>query len=216
MQSHNPTTTTYAGLAAAYEWFNQKLFAGILPPCLITMQRHKGSYGYFSGERFQNTANQHEITDEIALNPAHFATRTPEQVLSTLVHEMVHLWQHHFGKPPRKAYHDREWAQKMRQIGLMPTATGEEGGKETGQKMDHLIAADGNFKRACSVFLASHPAILFAERDQDGDNTRKKKLASKTKYTCFSCGLNAWAKPNASLVCGECQLPMQTAIGAQG
>ena len=57
---------------------------------------------------------------------------------------MVHLWQHHFGERPRKAYHDKQWAAKMREIGLIPTATGELGGKETGQKMSHLIDETGN------------------------------------------------------------------------
>jgi predicted SprT family Zn-dependent metalloprotease len=74
-----------------------------------TLSYHRPA-AYFSGERFQNTTNQEEITVEIPLNPTHFATRTPEEVLSTFAHEMVHLWQHHFGKPPTKSYHDREWA----------------------------------------------------------------------------------------------------------
>jgi predicted SprT family Zn-dependent metalloprotease len=143
-------------------------------------------------------------------NPAYFATRTPEEVLSTLAHEMVHLWQHHFGEAPRKAYHDKQWASKMREIGLIPTTTGEEGGKETGQKMSHLIDETGNFKRACQRLLASNPAILYSDRGIDETEIRKKKLASKTKYTCPTCGLNAWAKPNVSLVCGDCQAPMQS------
>jgi hypothetical protein len=152
MNIHNPTALTYTSLTLAYDFFNMELFSGALPPCLITMQRKKGSYGYFSGDRFQNTAKREEVTDEIALNPMHFATRTPEQVLSTLVHEMVHLWQHHYGTPPRKSYHDKEWARKMRDVGLIPTATGEIGGKETGQKMAHLIAEAGNFKQAYQHF----------------------------------------------------------------
>jgi SprT-like family len=64
------------------------------------MQRHKGAFGFFSGERFANASDPKEITDEIVLNPVHFATRKPDEVLSTLVHEMVHLWQHHFGEQP--------------------------------------------------------------------------------------------------------------------
>jgi predicted SprT family Zn-dependent metalloprotease len=211
MNTLSPTTTTYTSLTTAYDYFNRELFEGTLPPCLITMQRHKGAFGFFSGGRFQNTVNREEVTDEIALNPAHFATRTPEQVLSTLAHEMVHLWQHHFGEPPRKSYHDKQWAAKMNEIGLIPSATGEEGGKETGQKMGHLIAEAGNFKRACQSLLASHPAILYSDRDRDdAGKARKKKLASKTKYTCSSCRLNAWAKPEAPLVCGACQTPMQS------
>ncbi len=205
----SPTTQTYTSLTTAYDFFNRELFGSDLPPCLITMQRHKGAFGYFSGERFANTTNPKEITDEIALNPIHFAARKPTEVLSTLVHEMVHLWQHHYGKPPRKGYHDKQWAVKMREIGLIPTVTGEQGGKETGQKMSHLIEENGRFTHAVTKLFVEHPTILYHDRSSENDSARKKKAASKTKYTCSSCGLNAWAKPEASLVCGNCQELMQ-------
>jgi hypothetical protein len=205
---NNPTTQTYTSLATAYDFFNRELFSGELPACLITMQRHKNAYGYFSGERFANTADPKEVTDEIALNPVHFATQKPEKVLSTLAHEMAHLWQHHYGKQPRRGYHDRQWAAKMREIGLIPTATGEPGGKETGQKMTHVIEENGRFAQAVSTLLAEHPAILYSDRSEN-DTARKKKAASKTKYTCPGCGLHAWAKPDAPLVCGACQESMQ-------
>src|SRR5262249_14968218 len=130
-----PTRRTYTSLDAAYDYFNRKLFAGQLPPCLITMQRHKGAYGYFSGQRFASLDDPKEVTDEIALNPATFGSRTPPEILSTLVHEMVHLWQHHFGKPSRRTYHNKEWAAKMKAVGLVPSDSGEPGGKETGQHM---------------------------------------------------------------------------------
>ncbi len=205
---NNPTTQTYTSLATAYDFFNQELFSRSLPACLITMQRHKGAYGYFSGERFASLADPKDVTDEIALNPAHFATQKPDEILSTLAHEMAHLWQHHYGKKPRKGYHDRQWAGKMHEIGLTPTATGEKGGKETGQKVTHLINETGLFARAVKKLLAEHPAILYSDRSEN-DAARKKKAASKTKYTCPGCGLNAWAKPDAPLVCGDCQEPMQ-------
>lgn len=215
----NPTSRTYASLTTAYDFFNAELFGGQLPPCLITMQRHKGAYGYFSGERFRNVADQADVTDEIALNPAHFAERRPEQTLSTLVHEMAHLWQHHYGKPPRKAYHDKQWAAKMREVGLIPTSTGAPGGKETGQKVTHIIEEGGAYARACAKLLAEHPAILYHDRagdDEEGRKARKKKAASKTKYTCESCGANAWAKPNTNLWCGDCQEAMQAENAEEG
>jgi len=207
---NNPTTQTYTSLSTAYEFFNKELFGGTLPPCLITMQRRSGAYGYFSGERFASLADPKEVTDEIALNPVHFATQKPDEVLSTLAHEMVHLWQHHYGKPPRKGYHDRQWAAKMHEIGLIPTATGEPGGKETGQKVTHCIEKHGRYAHAVKKLLAEHPAILYHDRTGEDDTIRKKKAASKTKYTCPSCGLNAWAKPEVSLICGNCQKSMQT------
>ena len=32
----------------------------------------------------------------------------------------------------------------------------------------------------------------------------RAKKSSKTKFTCPECGQNAWAKPGALLICGEC------------
>ncbi len=207
-------TRTYTSLDAAYDHFNRDLFSGQLPPCLITMQRHKGAYGYFCGERFASVADPKDITDEIALNPAHFARRTPTHTLSTLAHEMAHLWQHHGGKPGRRGYHNREWAAKMREIGLIPSATGEPGGKETGEKVSHYIDEGGRFAASCTAFLASSAAILYHDRAGEGeDAARRKKAASKTRYTCPSCRANAWAKPDAKLICGECDEPMQAEEG---
>jgi len=210
---NNPTTQTYTVLSMAYDFFNQELFGNCLPPCLITMQRHKGAYGYFSGGRFASVADPKEITDEIALNPVHFATQKPKKVLSTLAHEMCHLWQHHFGQPPRKSYHDRQWAAKMHEIGLIPTSSGEIGGKEIGQNVSHVIESNGRFDVAVQKFLAVHPTILYADQAGEHDTTRKKKRASKTKYTCPECGLNAWAKPDAPLICGHCYESMQPENG---
>jgi len=206
---NNPTTQTYTSLTTGYDFFNKELFHNGLPSCLITIQRHKGAYGYFSGDRFARTTNPKEVTDEIALNPTHFATRKPIDVLATLAHEMVHAWQHHIGKPPRKGYHDKAWATKMREIGLIPTDTGEVGGKETGQKMMHVINENGRFAQVATILLRDHPAILYHDRYNESDKTRKKKAASKTKYTCPECGLNAWAKPEAPLVCGDCKAVME-------
>jgi Asp-tRNA(Asn)/Glu-tRNA(Gln) amidotransferase A subunit family amidase len=88
-------------------------------------QRSK-AYGYFAGSRF-GTRDGQEITDEIALNPAHLERRSTEETLSTLVHEMTHLEQHHFGKPSRSGYRNRRWATLMKAVGLIPSDTGAPG-----------------------------------------------------------------------------------------
>ena len=46
----------------------------------------------------------------------------------------------------------------------------------------------------------------------DPTEVSKKKLESKTKYTCPDCGLNAWAKPHSDLVCAECQSAMTSSV----
>jgi hypothetical protein len=209
MTAVNPTERTYKTLDDAYRFFNERLFGGKLPGCLITMQRSKKAYGYFAGGRF-GSGDGKEITDEIALNPSHFRERTTEQSLSTLVHEMAHLQQHHFGKPSRTSYHNKEWAQMMRAVGLIPSDTGAPGGKETGQKVSHYIEPGGRFAHVCAELMKGGFNALYIELWNEGDAAkRKKKSASKTRYTCPDCDMNAWAKPGANLVCGDCDVRME-------
>lgn len=52
---------------------------------------------------------------------------------------------------------------------------------------------------------ATRPAVRYVELwTEGGEKTRKKKAASKTRYTCPQCHANAWAKPQTKLICGEC------------
>ena len=47
-----PTREVYAELQDAFSHFNLTLFGSTLPPCLITLQRERRTYGYFSSQRF--------------------------------------------------------------------------------------------------------------------------------------------------------------------
>jgi hypothetical protein len=193
--------TEYQGFQDAYDFFNRELFAGSLPQVLVTLQRHANTRGYFSPERFSGRIDKAAV-HELALNPDNFTGRTDEMILSTLVHEMCHVWQQTHGKPPRRSYHDRQWAAKMREIGLQPSSTGEEGGKETGQSMSHAIIPEGRYAQAYAK-LAATGFQLHWQSIPATEQARGKK-SSKTKFTCSECGLNAWAKPDALLICGEC------------
>jgi hypothetical protein len=143
---------TYDELQCAYSYFNERLFNGMLPGCVITLQYMADGYGYSLSQPFVNRDG--ERTDEISLNPYYFAARTDCGVLSTLVHEMVHLQQSHFGSPTPR-YHNREWADWMIQIGLYPSSTGRPGGAETGDAVGHYIVEGGPFEIECERLLAS-------------------------------------------------------------
>jgi hypothetical protein len=70
---------------------------------------------------------------------------------------MTHCWQEHFGAKKRKrySYHDKEWAAKMKAIGLQPSISGMVGGKETGQQMSHYIIRGGPFIRSYDKLAAT-------------------------------------------------------------
>ncbi|MDQ2841936.1 MAG: hypothetical protein M3Y72_13040 [Acidobacteriota bacterium] len=92
----------------------------------------------------------------------------------------------------------------MKEIGLQPTTTGEPGGKETGQSVTHYIIPGGAYAQAFAKLAATGFRLNWQSAWSDGGESRKKKAASKTKYTCPTCGTNAWAKPNTPLICGAC------------
>jgi hypothetical protein len=104
-----PTNETYTEFQIAYDLFNKELFNNHLPDCMITYQRTAKTKGYFADGRFENTENG-KIIDEIAMNPDYFYGKniSPKTILSTLVHEMCHLWQKYHGKPGRSRYHNIE------------------------------------------------------------------------------------------------------------
>ncbi|KQZ26520.1 hypothetical protein ASD50_03685 [Mesorhizobium sp. Root552] len=209
-----PTRDTYDRFQQAYEHFNKTLFGNELPNALITLQRRKGTFGFFSGDKFND--DQGRAADEIALNPARFGDRPLVEILGTLVHEMVHLWQRHQGTPGRGRYHNREWADKMKSLGLQPTDTGEDGGKETGETVNHMIVPGGAFAQAAEKLMAKEFAIIWKEAPTApefdpagaGEATAPEKSGKRVRYCCPDCDLKAWAKHDARLVCGDHMVPM--------
>lgn len=250
-----PTIKAYQELQDAYDFFNKRLFDSELPDLLITFQRGKNTFGYFSPHRFTGESS----IAELAMNPNYFGARSLADTLSTLVHEMAHVWRRYIPeKQCRMGYHDRVWGDKMEEVGLMPSNTGRVGGKKTGQQMTHYIMPNGAFQKAVFELLKSGFAISWydaygvenvidsridsvilsnwlADAGDDEELIEKLTLtaskasqpeedpanqtytvtpppigaSTRCKYNCASCGLNAWAKPNAHLICGDCKETME-------
>lgn len=206
------TQHQYTTLQEAYDFYNASLFDGLLPECLITFNRRAHSRGYYCPQNFAERGNYTEVPegeeppepnhiDEIALNPDAFVGRTDPEILSTLVHEMVHLWQQHFGNAPKSQYHNTEWANKMQSVGLRSSTTEDESGARTGGKMSHYILPDMAFDVCTQEFLQGGRIALRWQSQVVGPKEVKK---NKVKYTCPTCGTNVWGKPDIVVVCGTC------------
>lgn len=219
------TTNQFKTLDDLYKFYNENLFNSELPECIVNMSRKGGSYGFFSPERWRGEADAEKTTvHEISINPD-FMSRTDKEWHSTLVHEMCHLWQEEFGNPSRTAYHNKEWADKMERIGLMPSDTGQPGGKRTGQSMTHYIISGGLFEQVFNMLdeadlknlrLKYKPRLtisaLVAKAGGEGKEGKEgeepgepkaPKSGKKFKYTC-SCGNNVWGRDGLRLHCCEC------------
>jgi hypothetical protein len=202
----DPTAAQFSAYRAQYDYFNRVLFGGQLAPVILNFSRASANtLGFFAPKRW---ARGKDAVHEISLCPAHLALRPPKETASTLVHEMVHAWQEEHGKKGRRGYHNQEWADKMKSIGLQPTATGEPGGPETGDSMTHLIVKGGPFDRAFNA-MPTECHLPWTSFEITGE--KKKRTPSKVKFTCPGCACNAWGKPTLSLVCGDCSEQMEPA-----
>ena len=180
VRTPTPTHQTYDVLDAALAHFNHDLLGGILPGCLVTLQRQTKTLGYFSPGKFAAINGDARRVDEIALNPAYFRTSPPRDVLSTLVHEMVHAWQHHFGKAPRPGYHNAEWAAAMHSIGLQPYSNNDPD-KETGYSVDHRIVEGGPFDVSYQAFEATGQNSPLGRRVRTGSQGEK----AEARHVCL-------------------------------
>lgn len=201
--SVDPTDSQFGAYRRMCDYFNSTLFGGVLRAVILNFSRAANTLGFFAPLRWEQGAT---VIHEISLNPAYLKSRSAREVASTLVHEMVHLWQQEHGKPGRRGYHNRQWAQKMEELGLMPSSTAAPGGERTGDRVSHYIIEGGAFARA---FDAMPRECLLPWTCEEQGSARKKKPRSKVKVTCPGCDAAAWGKPGLLVRCGTCDLLME-------
>lgn len=196
-------------LHEAYDFFNEELFKGKLPKCVITLSRQsKSALGYYRHEAFEKDGDK---ASEIALNPDYMA-RGDRDSFGTLVHEMVHCQQFNFGNDiPSGGYHNKEWGKLMMKVGLTPSSTGQRGGSRTGKNMSHYIEDDGKFDEAFKKWEKKKLNIKWHSGNHfiSGKEPKKKKSTpKKIKLTCPGCELKVSVPENSSLECLNCNEEM--------
>lgn len=161
-----PTNESYDSMVLAYDFFNKQLFGGTLPTVMITYQRGKYA-GFAAKDRWMTSSG--ERVHELAMNPSFFANSPVEEVLSTLLHEAVHIQQFEVGKPGRRGYHNKEFARLMADIGLICSHDGMPDGKQTGEKMTHYFLWDALAWKAVRALIDKHDyTIPWLDRQVEG------------------------------------------------
>lgn len=164
MSDLHPTSQMYSEIEQAFDFFNAELFDGALPRCIITLQRTHDTFGYFSRERFVKSDGSGDYVSEIALNPSFMTIHPIEFTLSVLGSQMVSLHQLQTGEPGRRRYKNKQWAEMMEKIGLMPSDTGMPGGKRVGEKVSHYIISGGKFDEACKKLVDEQYRLSWLDR----------------------------------------------------
>ncbi len=218
MNSTDPTNAQFAAYRAMWGYFNAKLFGGALGHVILNFSRLARSLGFFAPDRWRNVGDQ--VTHEISLNPAHLKRDNAKDSASTLVHEMVHLWRHEQPNPPRNGYHDRVWADKMEELGLMPSATAAPGGARLGYRMSHYIIPGGAFEQAFDAMPTNCqlPWTCGIDDEVRGKKAKKAKKEAerkvKVKYSCPECEVNVWGRAGLHLRCEDCEEELEAAEAA--
>lgn len=204
-----PTDELWESYQVLFNWFNAQLFDNLLQPCVLNFSTKATVYGFFAANRWQK---EEGITaHEISLNPD-LLNHSIDDISSTLVRQMVHLWQYQFGHPPSKpGYHNMQWAEKMEDLGLIPSDTRQPEGKKTGFKMAHYIQEGSDFEKAL-VAIKEMSSDYFPWKG--AADIKPTKTNSKIKYNCPHCGANVWGTDGLEIVCqtNKCDVLMESMI----
>lgn len=205
----------------AFDWFNEKLFDGQLPRPMLCLTRNANVIGgYFNHAKWHD--DKGNSVDEIAINANMMEQSNIVELMHTLIHEMIHLKQQHFGKSSRQGYHNSEFADWAEDMGLH--CKDAKTGRRTGHMMSTKVLDGGKSAKAIALLPDEHVFPWMAVSTQEdgkegggegsgegsgGDGSGPpRRSGTRSKFTCAVCGLNAWAKHEAKLACGECDRMM--------
>ncbi|TXH07892.1 MAG: hypothetical protein E6R04_11995 [Spirochaetes bacterium] len=189
------------GFQEIFDFFNDNLFSGELPDVILNFSRSGAkTLAFFKPNTWSPEGGKHQDSlPEISLTPR-FLHRSKMEIFSTLVHEQCHLWQHTFGKKKsRTGYHNREWADKMLDIGLKPISGN---GGMTGQSVHHEVIPGGKFEASFKVIEKDLrlPFLVL------GENITKKSKQTRSKYMCDKCCAIVYGKRDIKIICGDCNV----------
>lgn len=199
-------------LEAAFDVLNEVYFDGRLPKTVITIQSSPKCYGHITTKKVWTDSD--DTYHEINIG-AEYLSRPIENVLATLLHEMVHLYCMVIGLQDTSnggRYHNKRFKAEAEkrdlQIGYAqyigysvtaPTARFIEVIKEHG-----LYSPIGHCRTGGSSLIAPPPSPGGGnDLGVNGGSTGRKKTSTR-KYVCSSCGVSVRATRDVNIICGDC------------
>ena len=204
-------------LEHAYAVFNQEYFENGLPVAMITIQSSRGAYGHCTTQKVWASGEGRYY--ELNLG-AEYLSRPIENVLATLMHEMIHIYcMENKIKDTSNAgrYHNKSFKAEAEKRGLKISKAGYVGWSVTEPTEEFtrniqewgLDAACENYRLGGETDGdCTGAAGVGNEPGQDGDEHPKKKTSSTRKYVCPSCGNSVRATKDVNILCMDCNIQM--------
>lgn len=195
---HETISEAVKFLETAFDALNDKFFAAKLARPMITIQSTPKAYGHFTT---YDAWVGSEARKEINIG-AETLNRPIENVVATLVHEMVHyhcLVNEIKDTSRGGTYHNKRFKTEAESHGLTITHDPKIGWSVT-QPDEALLA----FTKA-----KKWDEIKFARNTPKNIGATAKKSSTR-KYTCPCCGQSIRATKSVNIICGDCMVKMET------
>lgn len=191
-------------LELSFDYFNEKLFNSLLPQAMITIQsRGKDNcFGWcsvdpiwYTGESGtdieQSTENFYEINFS-----AEYLNRKFEDIMETLIHEMVHLSNITQGIDDcsKKQFHNENFKNEAERVGLRVEKVKRYGWTDT-HLTEELIKLVDELKVPKDIFV-------FARIDKAIKKVTKQN--TKIKLVCPKCKNKITAEDEINVICKDC------------
>lgn len=205
----NSRVTGY--LEKIYRELNKDKFNGELEECMITVQSTRGAYGHVTCGKVWQVKKGSEDIARYELNiGAGTLDRPIENVVSTMLHEMVHIYNlmHDMQDCSRgNTYHNSKFKEKAESVGLhidYDKRIGWSITSPTEELIEYIIE-----KGWSEILINRNEGISFSggtsgKSVSGTDSDGHKKPSSTRKYICPCCGNSVRATKVVNIICGDC------------
>ena len=199
-----------------FDLLNEEFFESALSRPTITIQSTPKAYGHFS-LREDTWISKLGATHEINLG-AGTLSRPIENVVSTLLHEMIHYWNYECGIQDCSrggTYHNRRFKEAAEARGLQVERSDKYGWSHTSPG-DALL----DFVLKCGLTDILINRNEFSGFQIPGTGTHSgtggmggytPKKSSTRKYICPCCGMSVRATKTVRVKCMDCDEPLELA-----
>ena len=194
-------------LEKIYRQLNIDKFDGELEEPIITVQSSTKAYGHVTCSKEWTVKDSQKYELNIS---AEYLKRPIENVVSTMLHEMVHIYNlmHNIQDTSRgNIYHNKRFKEKAESVGLII---------EYNDRIGYSIISPSE-ELLDYIIENGWTDILINKGKYETDNgnqtmkPKEKKPSSTRKYICPCCGNSVRATKTINIICGDCNKTMQTA-----
>jgi hypothetical protein len=195
------------------EYFNDELER---PVITILTDVTSGAYGWISVNKVWSSKDNAWFR-EINLC-AEYLNRPVELVITTLMHEMCHLWNIQRGVQDTSragTYHNREFKDVAEARGLIVEKDAKYGFCITKPSIEFTVLVKKSCRAGCfkleraKTYRDGTPKVTTTGTDGKEKTVSRTKQSSR-KYTCPQCGLTVRATKEVNIKCGDCDVTMET------